>query len=459
MRNKKRKYLLLVSGMPLIFVLLIYLWISLRFMTTYCYGTLINGMDCTGKSETYVRDELLKGLESYQLVIKDRDGNTFTINGKDIALKWELGDTLNEIKKNQNSFTWIIDGIQKKNQHNIDVLVSFDEASLKKKMEQFGLENVSEIVEPQNAYINLDSDGYRIIPDEPGNQINQDRLFELVMESLNSRDLVINLVELGCYNMAEITKDSQILLDTMTTIQAFESTNITYNFEGENETLTKEQIDAMIQIKDNVASISTKKVEEYIQTLKDKYDTVGNERDFVTSDGRKIKVSKGNYGWSINKKEEAKWLVGALNNNEQTKRVPEYETTALRRGISDIGSTYIEVDMTKQHMWFYQEGNLIIDTDVVTGNTSKGNGTPAMVAYVRYKERNATLNGENYSTPVSYWMPIYKNIGIHDASWRSDFGGQIYKTSGSHGCINTPFNVVKIIYDKVDIGTPVILYY
>lgn len=459
MRRKKTKYLLLVFGMPLIFVLLIYLWISMRFMTTYCYGTLINGVDCTGKSETYVRDKLLKGLDSYQLVIKDREDNTFTISSDEIDLKWEVGDNLSEIKKNQNNFTWIIDGLQKKNQFNVEVLVSFDEELLKKKIEEFGILKTSEPLEPQNAYISLETDGYKIIPDVPGNQIDQDRLVEKVMESLKSRDLVVNLVDDGCYNMAEITKDSQILADAMATIQSFEETNLNYNLEGESEALTKEQIDAMIQITDNVASISTKKVEEYIQTLKDKYDTVGKERQFVTSDGRKIKVSKGNYGWSINKKEETKWLAGAINNHEQTERVPEYETTALGRGISDIGNTYIEVDMTKQHMWFYQEGNLVIDTDVVTGNTSKGNGTPAMVAYVRYKERNATLNGENYSTPVSYWMPIYKNIGIHDASWRSDFGGQIYKTSGSHGCINTPFNVVKIIFEKVEVGTPVILYY
>jgi hypothetical protein len=56
-------------------------------------------------------------------------------------------------------------------------------------------------------------------------------------------------------------------------------------------------------------------------------------------------------------------------------------------------------------------------------------------------------------------MPIYKNIGIHDGSWRSEFGGQIYRTSGFHECINTPYNVVKIIFEKIDIGTPVILYY
>ena len=68
------------------------------------------------------------------------------------------------------------------------------------------------------------------------------------------------------------------------------------------------------------------------------------------------------------------------------------------------------------------------------------------------------LRGEDYATPVSYWMAVYGNIGIHDATWRRKFGGSIYKTGGSHGCINTPYANAKMIYENVSIGTPVIVY-
>jgi lipoprotein-anchoring transpeptidase ErfK/SrfK len=95
----------------------------------------------------------------------------------------------------------------------------------------------------------------------------------------------------------------------------------------------------------------------------------------------------------------------------------------------------------------------------VTGNTSLGRGTPQKVCYVYYKQRNRVLRGEDYETPVSYWMAVYGNIGIHDASWRSKFGGSIYKSSGSHGCINTPTNIVSQMYDMVEVGTPVIIFY
>jgi len=259
--------------------------------------------------------------------------------------------------------------------------------------------------------------------------------------------------------MPEITSDSDVLLNTMEGIRFFETANITYDFDIEKVELTKMQIDSFIEIEDNVANVSEDKVRNYIVELKDKYDTVGIPRDFVTSDGRKIEVSKGNYGFDIAKEVETKWLTQAISNGLWAVRQPEYITKAFQRGISDIGNTYIEIDLSRQHMWYYEKGSLIVDTDVVTGNISKGYGTPAMVACIQYKQRDATLNGENYSTPVDYWMPIYKNIGIHDASWRSSFGGQIYKRNGSHGCINTPYNKVKMIYEKVEVGTPVILYY
>ena len=77
---------------------------------------------------------------------------------------------------------------------------------------------------------------------------------------------------------------------------------------------------------------------------------------------------------------------------------------------------------------------------------------------ITFKKRNYTLVGEGYSSPVSYWIPFNKNVGLHDASWRSYFGGNIYKTNGSHGCVNLPTSVAKKIYKNVKKGEPVIVY-
>ena len=98
----------------------------------------------------------------------------------------------------------------------------------------------------------------------------------------------------------------------------------------------------------------------------------------------------------------------------------------------------------------------MLETEVVTG---KGRFTPECVCYVYLKETDRVLRGESYASFVNYWMPVYGNIGIHDANWRSEFGGEIYLSDGSHGCINVPPEIMGKLYELVEVNTPVIMYY
>lgn len=77
---------------------------------------------------------------------------------------------------------------------------------------------------------------------------------------------------------------------------------------------------------------------------------------------------------------------------------------------------------------------------------------------LNYKQENAILRGENYESKVTFWMPFNGNIGIHDASWRYSFGGEIYKGNGSHGCVNAPKYLAKTIFENIEDGTPIICY-
>jgi lipoprotein-anchoring transpeptidase ErfK/SrfK len=139
--------------------------------------------------------------------------------------------------------------------------------------------------------------------------------------------------------------------------------------------------------------------------------------------------------------------------------VPAYSQEGYARGLDDIGDTYIEVDLTEQKLYYYVEGEIALETDVVTGNLAKKYGTPEGINFVYNKQRNRTLRGPGYSSFVKYWMPVKGGIGLHDASWRSKFGGEIYKTNGSHGCINMSTQVAARLYDMVELGTPVVMFY
>lgn len=243
-------------------------------------------------------------------------------------------------------------------------------------------------------------------------------------------------------------------------INDFASANIHYMFGNQEEVINGDRIKDWIRVEGEEVVLDEEQVKAYVAELSKKYDTVGSERQFVDSHGDAVVVSGGPYGWQIDSAKETKELLELIKQGKTIKnREPVYKQKALIRGVNDIGNTYVEVNMSEQKMWFYKEGELVVSTDIVTGNMAKGHDTPTVVGYIYNKVRNTNLVGTGYVAFVHYWMKVYGSIGIHDASWRTKFGGDIYTTSGSHGCINTPYDNVKKIFDTIEVGTPVIIFY
>ena len=173
-----------------------------------------------------------------------------------------------------------------------------------------------------------------------------------------------------------------------------------------------------------------------------------------------VYVESRTYGWQINQGQEAEELYQVLLTGESAERSPVYYESAITRGENDIGDTYVEIDYTNQRMWYYKDGVLVVDTPVVTGCVANGTESPEGVFCLVGKSEDEILKGEGYETPVEYWMPFYGGVGIHDAdSWRGNsYGGTIYQYSGSHGCINTPTANAAVIYQNIEIGTPIVCY-
>ena len=196
---------------------------------------------------------------------------------------------------------------------------------------------------------------------------------------------------------------------------------------------------------------------DYVKNLASRYNTAYKKRPFKTSYGQTVEVS-GFYGWRINQAAETEELVRILEAGESVVREPVYSQTAASHDGADYGGTYAEVNLTAQHLFFYKDGQKILESDFVSGNVSKGHTTPPGIFALTYKQRDAVLKGEGYASPVKFWMPFNGGIGFHDASWRSSFGGSIYKTGGSHGCVNMPYAAAKELFENVYAGMPVICY-
>ena len=198
---------------------------------------------------------------------------------------------------------------------------------------------------------------------------------------------------------------------------------------------------------------------EFVQEHSKEYDTYGKKRNFVTTLGTELTLPSGAYGWKTDREGETQELIQLIYQGSVMEKEPIYSVRGAQKGSDDIGNSYVEADLSNQHLYLYQDGQLVLETDFVSGNMSNGCMTPPGVFGLTYKTRNAVLRGDNYETPVSYWMPFNGNVGMHDATWSNEFGGDIYLTSGSHGCINLPLNMAAQIYEYLSTGFPVICYY
>lgn len=453
----------------------------------YCYYNVfpmrvwINGTYCTGMTA----DEVVSMLENTYDADMDRI-SVLTADGEihELLLReYGVGVTFDNMVQNclineTSHFAWL-KNIAAPRIYKILPAYCYDVDVIKSKLTELDWLN-ERLYHPGNTVliVKSETDGYILI-DETRDLLLQENAVELISNEIVNQltcignqfyqiDLSAGENKKRCYQSIPYTPAMQDTLSKWEGIRAFQNFTITYKFGDRDEVIDESVVADWIALdedgdiifdEENNPVLDESMIEEYVACLSAAYNTVGKERVFKTTRGDVVEVSSGSYGNAIDEKAEYRFLLNAFRSRESGIRIPEYISEAKGKGSDDIGNTYIEVDMGNQHMYYYVDGEIIIDTPVVTGNASRGWDTPAKVCYVYFKQRNRVLRGANYATPVKYWMAVDGHIGIHDATWRRDFGGEIYKTNGSHGCINTPLEIMTELYDMVETGTPVVMFY
>ncbi len=456
-RNKSSKVIpgVIISLCTLI---AIYLGMSLYSINHFQFGSVIDGINVGGKTVEGAEKELASQMQKYTLELEERGDVKEQIKGADIGLKYN-SDKIKELKNNQNPFAWFIT-LFKKNNSEASQIITYDEDLLNQSLNSLSCVNSKKIIRPQNASFEYNNGSYEIVDEVPGNKINPDALHDNVADAILNGKPSINLDSSNCYENPKFTSKSQEVLDAKDLLNKYVGLTITYNSNDKTQVLDGSTIHNWLGVNDNMeVTFDEDKVKNYVYKISSIYNTFGGTRDFVTTSKKTVKVSGGNYGWIVDNAKEVKDLIETIKKGQDATKEPVYTQKAFVKGADDIGNTYVEVNLTKQHEWFYKNGSLVVDGDVVTGNVSNNTGTPVGTYVLNYKEKNATLKGEDYSSPVDYWMPFNGNIGIHDASWRNGvFGGQIYLTNGSHGCVNSPYNLAKTIFENIEPGTPIVVY-
>lgn len=455
----ERNKIVIGSIISLCTLLIVYFGMAIYFRNHFYFGSVINGINVSGKTVQEAEEKIASELQSYTLSLEEREDKKEQITAADISLKYNSNSETQNLKDKQNPYKWVL-ALFSKEDSKMTQGVSYDKDLLKEKIDKLSCFDSSNIVEPQNPSFKYTEAGYVIVDEVKGNKINKDILYDQVVNAILNHKTKINLDASNCYVNPQYTSKDQKVIDTKNLLNKYVSSKITYTFGDKSEVLNGSTINDWLKVDENLQiTFDEEKIKNYLSGISNTYDTFGKTRNFVTSSGNTIQVSGGDYGWLINREEEAKSLIAAIKEGQTITKEPIYKQTAVSHGNNDIGNTYVEVDITRQHLWFYKNGSLVVEGNVVTGNVSQNHSTPAGVYRVKYKQRNTVLRGADYAVPVSFWMPFNGGVGLHDANWRNVFGGNIYLTNGSHGCVNTPYYVANAVFNNIEEGNPVVVHY
>ncbi len=458
MQNKKNKEILILSS--LLIVLLVWLIPGMiRNKSIFMKNTIINGVNVSGLDIKSTKEKIENSAIG-ELTIKKRDGKEEKLSLEGVVKKDVSENSLATVLGNQRGLLWP-KYMLLKDKHNINLKSNLNKDQLDKKIASMNMIINPAIQDPQDAYVKQTDTGFQIEKEVTGNRVELEKLKNIIYMAIENGEDVVDLANQDVYKKPKITSKSPEILAQLEGYKKFEGIELTVDFVNANEKLNFQNIKDYLSFnQDGEMVFNDDAMYKAFESYANKYNTFGKVRDFNATNIGPIKVggsSTDSYGFQLDIRKTMDAVKEAFKNNKK-EVVAVWKIPALvRSDAGDIGNTYIEVDLTRQHMWYYVDGKLALESDFVSGKSSTP--TPVGLNRVWHKEMHATLTGPGYRQPVTYWMPFnWVDCGFHDAGWRRGFGGQIYQSGGSHGCINMPPAKAKALYNMVKLDTPVIVY-
>lgn len=466
--GKAKKIAAVTAGSILGIALLVYLGFAFFFQSHYYFYTEINGTDFSGKTVEDVENYMKKQVDGYTLTFKKPDGGEEKILGSEIALEYQPGKELKQYMENQNAFLWP-QAFWKSDKVQASIGVKYDAAALDSKITALAMMQPENQTAPVSAKPVFQETEYVIQPETAGTQINEEVLRKKAASCITEFNPTLDMTKEDCFAKPRFTADSQEVIAARDTMNRYVNAAVTYDLNPNTEVVDKNTIAQWLGVDENMGvTVNRELVAAYVAELASRYNTVGTTRTIQTPSGKSANVSGGSYGWKLDQEAETDTLIGNITAGEPVTREPVFSQRAVLHAANDWGNTFVEVDLSAQHMWYISNGKSVFQADVVTGKPDRSHETPAGIFSILEKMRNKVLrgnvmpNGEReYETPVSYWMRVtWSGVGFHDATWQSSFGGTRYKNGyGSHGCINMSYSGAASLYDMVYVGVPVIIHY
>lgn len=457
MSNKKK--IVISIGAAFVALIILYIGLSFYFMSHFYFTTTINGVSVGGLSVEGAKNKIEQAVSGYELILTERDGSSDSILAEDIQLDIVWKNELEEYLGKQNGFSWGTK-LFVPDCYNEMLGITYDEKALMQQMDALSCMDEEKQIKPENATVSYTNAGKFEIKEEVlGTAINHTIFDRSVKDCIKNLQTELNLAESGCYYEPTVTADDEKLVSALEQMNHALNTVITYEIGSSTEVLDASTFAEWLYLNSDLeVCVDEEALSTYVKSLASKYNTCYSAKKLMTSYGIEVTIPNSHYGWKVDNAAEREAIVAEIIAGEKVNRDLHYSMTANSHEGNDYGNSYVEINLTAQHLYMYVDGELIVETDFVSGNLSKNYITPTGAFSLTYKQKDAVLRGEDYTTPVTYWMPYFGNIGMHDATWRSEFGGDIYKTDGSHGCVNLPWSKAKIIFENIEAGFPVLVY-
>ena len=425
----------------------------------------INGITVGGMTA----DQALKKLKATVLKNVVYVGEQQILDGKDTKMVFTNKD-LPDVKKLLKS-QWTFFPSSKAKDYSLmpSNQDQYRNQTLKKQLEEKLLAMNQSLKAPQDAVVRLEQGKIVVTSSISGEQYDVASL----LKDFEKQEY-ISEIRLNPAYIQPIKEDSEFIKNQQKKLEEFLAQTVDYQVQDKvftlkaSELIKNASISKDLQIKfDDAGDIKNK-----IAEINNSQSTLNKDFTFTTHSGSVISVKGKGYGWSIDVDKEIPRIMEAFGNGENSVSASNiygkgwkgegygYDTIAN----NGIGDTYAEVSIAEQRIWIYKNGKLVVTTNVVTGNHSTGHDTSPGVWYILYKQTPSVLTGrENgkitYQVDVNYWAPFTNDgQGFHDASWRGNWASNAYLSAGSHGCVNTPPNIMKTVYDNLSAYEPVVIY-
>lgn len=438
-------------------------------------GTTINGVDCSDMTAKEAETKIKEQAANYTLNVKFKDNDTKSVSGKDIDYTYAGDGSVESVLKKQNSFLWFLGngGKEKDSQ----VTMQYSQEKLDAVIDGFDeFQSADGENAPASAYITFQNNEFEIVDAVMGEGMDLTLAKQCIENALINADTEVDLEKAGVYDGTLVTADDETLNAQKDQLNELVRASITYSMpDGTTQVLDGNTMKDWLAV-DADGNYSkdenqwNERVKEYVANLAAAIDTDGKDHTFpATGIEGGVTISQEGYGWKVDQEQEIAKIAEEVDAHAADAREPQYAQREFAASTENngFGKTYVEVDASRQHIWLYKDGNLVVDGDCVTGLMEQSSYTKPGIYTTAAKESQKKLHGElqadgsySWERDVDSWIPFNGEIGFYDASWRSSFGGNLYLTAGSTtGSVALPTAVAQALYDNVDDGTPVIVYY